>query len=45
MLISDQWKDYMLIDASDGEKLEKWGDYTFIRPDPQVIWSFKHKEN
>ncbi len=38
MWIADGWKDYSLIDTSDGEKLEKWGQYTLIRPDPQVIW-------
>ena len=38
MWISDQWKDYELIDASDGQRLERWGDYILIRPDPQVIW-------
>lgn len=38
MWISDKWKDYALLDASDGERLEKWGGYTLIRPDPQVIW-------
>ena len=38
MWIADEWKDYTLIDTSKGEKLEKWGEYTLIRPDPQVIW-------
>lgn len=38
MFLSDGWKDYQLIDASDGERLERWGDYVLIRPDPQVIW-------
>lgn len=38
MWISDSWKDYELIDASDGERLERWGRYTLVRPDPQVIW-------
>ena len=38
MFLSDGWKDYRLIDASDGERLERWGDYVLIRPDPQVIW-------
>lgn len=38
MFISDKWKDYELIDASDGERLERWGKYILIRPDPQVIW-------
>ena len=38
MWTSNAWKDYELIDASDGERLERWGKYTLIRPDPQVIW-------
>lgn len=32
------WEDYELIDCSDGERLERWGDVILIRPDPQVIW-------
>lgn len=39
MWIADQWKDYEILDASSGEKLERWGKYTLIRPDPQVIWN------
>ena len=39
MWSSKSWKDYELLDTSDGEKLERWGDYILIRPDPQVIWS------
>jgi len=39
MLLADQWKDYELIDTAEGEKLERWGEYTLRRPDPQVIWS------
>ena len=38
MIISDRWKDYEVIDASGGERLERWGNYILIRPDPQVIW-------
>lgn len=33
------WRDFALLDASSGEKLERWGDVTLIRPDPQVIWN------
>ena len=33
------WKDYELIDCSDGERLERWGNIILIRPDPQIIWS------
>ncbi len=38
MWIADDWKDYELIDCSEGEKLERWGDYILLRPDPQVLW-------
>ncbi|MBQ9848687.1 MAG: class I SAM-dependent methyltransferase [Clostridia bacterium] len=39
MYSADNWKEYRLLDAANGERLEKWGDYILIRPDPQVIWS------
>ncbi len=39
MWIADQWKDYEVIDTSQGEKLERWGRYLLVRPDPQVIWN------
>ena len=38
MWIADKWKDYEVIDCSKGEKLERWGEYILVRPDPQVIW-------
>ena len=38
MWCSDNWQDYELLDASDGERLERWGKYILIRPDPQIIW-------
>lgn len=38
MWIADHWKDYEVIDTSCGEKLERWGKYILLRPDPQVIW-------
>ena len=38
MWIADNWKDYEVIDCSKGEKLERWGEYILVRPDPQVIW-------
>jgi len=38
MWIADGWKDYEVIDCSNGEKLERWGEYILVRPDPQVIW-------
>lgn len=39
MRVSDGWKDYELIDCSDGERLERWGDIFLIRPDPQALWN------
>lgn len=39
MWLSDQWKDYELIDCGRGEKLERWGDQLLVRPDPQAIWN------
>ena len=38
MFIADQWQDFELIDCSKGEKLERWGSYYLVRPDPQAIW-------
>ncbi len=38
MFLADKWKDYELIDASCGEKLERWGDIILRRPDPQIVW-------
>ena len=35
---ADKWRDYELIDCSDGERLERWGKVVMIRPDPQIIW-------
>ena len=39
MWIADNWKDYQVLDASGGEKLERWGNYILLRPDPQVLWN------
>lgn len=44
MWIADNWVDYSVIDTSMGEKLERWGKYTLIRPDPQVIWNTVKKD-
>ena len=41
MWLADGWKDYEVIDCSKGEKLERWGKYLLVRPDPQVIWDTK----
>lgn len=43
MWISNDWKDYEIIDCSDGEKLERWGNYYLVRPDPQAIWQTPKK--
>ena len=43
MRFSEKWKDYELIDCSDGNRLERWGDVILIRPDPQVIWNTPKK--
>lgn len=45
MWIADKWKDYEVIDCSKGEKLERWGDYYLVRPDPQVIWDTPKADN
>lgn len=41
MYIAKDWEDYEIIDTSSGEKLERWGDYILVRPDPQAIWKTK----
>ena len=38
MYLADGWKDYTLLDAGNGDKLERWGDVTLLRPDPQAVW-------
>jgi len=39
MWVADGWKDYEVLDTAAGEKLERWGEYMLVRPDPQVIWT------
>ena len=39
MWLADRWQEYEVLDCSEGEKLERWGKYVLVRPDPQVIWS------
>ena len=41
MLLAKNWKDYELLDMAKGQKLEKWGKYILIRPDPQIVWDKK----
>ena len=43
MFIANNWKDYEVLDTSAGEKLERWGDFMLVRPDPQVIWDTPKK--
>ena len=38
MYLADGWKEYALLDAGNGDKLERWGDVTLLRPDPQAVW-------
>lgn len=44
MWTADHWNDYEVIDASGGEKLERWGRYLLVRPDPQVIWNTPRRD-
>ena len=44
MWLADQWKDYEVLDTSGGEKLERWGKYVLVRPDPQVIWNTEKED-
>lgn len=41
MFITKDWKDYAILDAGNGNKLERWGDVTLLRPDPQAVWPMK----
>lgn len=43
MWVANNWKDYQVLDTSRGEKLERWGEYYLVRPDPQVIWDTKRE--
>ena len=45
MIVANEWQDYELLDMVNGEKLEKWGNYKLIRPDPQIIWKTKTNED
>lgn len=45
MRFADDFSDYELIDALDGERLERWGNIILIRPDPQIIWSGEKKDS
>ena len=43
MWLADNWTEYEILDTCRGEKLERWGDYILVRPDPQVIWNTEKK--
>lgn len=45
MFLADGWKDYKVLDCSDGEKLEIWGDKVLVRPDPQIVWKSDKSRN
>jgi len=45
MLVAHNWKEYKILDMANGEKLETWGKYKFLRPDPQIIWTNKNNLN
>lgn len=45
MWVAENWKDYEVIDTSNGEKLERWGKYILLRPDPQVLWDTPKKNS
>jgi 23S rRNA (cytosine1962-C5)-methyltransferase len=38
LIVADRWRDYQLLDCGNGMKQERWGPYTLVRPDPQIIW-------
>lgn len=44
LILADRWQDYRLIDCGDGMKQERWGEFTLVRPDPQIIWP-RHGRN
>ncbi len=44
MRYTKNWKEYELIDATNGNRLERWGDKILIRPDPQIIWNTEAKD-
>ena len=45
MWIADQWKDYQVLDTSKGEKLERWGDYLLVRPEPTGYLGYPEEES
>ncbi|MDO5602533.1 MAG: class I SAM-dependent methyltransferase [Oscillospiraceae bacterium] len=45
MRSAQNWKDYELLDATDGERLERWGEVLLVRPDPQILWHTARKSS
>jgi len=45
LIVADRWQDYQLLDCGDGMKQERWGAYTLVRPDPQIIWPRSEKSS
>ena len=45
MWIAENWREFEVIDTSDGEKLERWGKFYLVRPDPQVIWKTERSDS
>jgi len=45
MKVANNWNEYKILDMANSEKLEMWGKYKFLRPDPQIIWNKKNNEN
>ncbi|WBH17661.1 class I SAM-dependent methyltransferase [Sphingomonas radiodurans] len=43
-LVGEPWGDYGLVDCGHGRKLERYGDYRFIRPEPQALWAPAHAD-
>ena len=41
MYLAKYWNDYEILDAGNGQKLERWGNVTLLRPDPQAVWPMK----
>ena len=44
MYLSDSWRDFELLDAGDGNKLERWGSVLLLRPDPQAVWPMRQPQ-
>lgn len=45
MRAANGWKDYELIDATQGNRLERWADTLLVRPDPQIVWQLPQTSN